>query len=88
MLAVPHYATLLGVRPGSPATWALPASYAAAAVIGLAWAPDPASPPPAGLRDDRAGRPRRHRAARPPRARDAALMIAAAVTRPAGRAGA
>ena len=24
--------------PGSPATWALPASYPAAAVIGLAWA--------------------------------------------------
>jgi amino acid transporter len=38
VLAVAHYATLLGTAPGSPATWALPASYPAAAVIGLAWA--------------------------------------------------
>jgi len=38
VLAVAHYATLLGTGPGSPATWALPASYPAAAVIGLAWA--------------------------------------------------
>ena len=50
--------------PGSPAAWALPASYAAVAVIGLAWAADPAGPPPGGLRRDRAGRPRRHRPAR------------------------
>jgi hypothetical protein len=28
---------LLGVRPGSPAAWALPASYAAVAVAGLGW---------------------------------------------------
>jgi amino acid transporter len=38
VLAVAHYATLLGTGPGSPATWALPSSYAAAAVIGLVWA--------------------------------------------------
>jgi amino acid transporter len=37
VLAVLHYATLLGVTPGSPAAWLLPASYAAAAVIGLCW---------------------------------------------------
>ena len=38
VLAATHYATLLGVRPGSPATWLMPASYAAAAVVGVAWA--------------------------------------------------
>ena len=37
VLAVLHYATLLGVAPGSLAAWALPASYAAAAAIGLGW---------------------------------------------------
>ena len=37
VLAVLHYATLLGVSAGDPAAWALPASYAAAAVIGLGW---------------------------------------------------
>jgi amino acid transporter len=37
VLAVLHYDTLLGVPPGNPAAWALPASYAAAAVIGLCW---------------------------------------------------
>ena len=37
VLATMHYATLLGVPPGTPAAWALPASYAAIAVIGLAW---------------------------------------------------
>jgi amino acid transporter len=37
-LAVTHYATLLGVTPGSPAAWALPASYAVAAAAGLGWA--------------------------------------------------
>ena len=37
VLAVLHYATLLGVPPGSPAAWALPASYAAVAVLGLGW---------------------------------------------------
>jgi amino acid transporter len=37
VLAVMHYATLLGVPPGSVAAWALPASYAAAAVAGLCW---------------------------------------------------
>ena len=37
VLAVLHYATLLGVPAGSPATWALPASYAIITVIGLAW---------------------------------------------------
>jgi amino acid transporter len=38
VLAVIHYATLLGVAPGSPAAWLLPASFAAAAVAGLCWA--------------------------------------------------
>ena len=38
VLAVLHYATLLGVAPGSPASWLLPASFAAAAATGLGWA--------------------------------------------------
>jgi amino acid transporter len=38
ILAVMHYATLLGVTPGSPAAWLLPASFGVFAVIGLAWA--------------------------------------------------
>jgi hypothetical protein len=38
VLAAAHYATLLGVAPGSPAAWLLPASFAAAAVTGLCWA--------------------------------------------------
>ena len=38
VLAVLHYATLLGVASGSPASWILPASYAAAALAGLGWA--------------------------------------------------
>ncbi|MGH3272898.1 MAG: APC family permease [Streptosporangiaceae bacterium] len=38
VLAMAHYASLLGAAPGSAATWALPSSYAAAAVIGLVWA--------------------------------------------------
>lgn len=37
ILAARNYATLLGVRPGDNAAWALPASYAAVAVIGLGW---------------------------------------------------
>ncbi|MGI8445703.1 MAG: APC family permease [Streptosporangiaceae bacterium] len=37
VLAVLHYATLLGVPPGDAAAWALPASYAAVAVAGLGW---------------------------------------------------
>ena len=37
VLAVMHYGTLLGVSPGATAAWALPASYAAVAVIGLIW---------------------------------------------------
>jgi amino acid transporter len=37
ILAATHYDTLLGVTPGSPAAWALPASYGVIAVIGLAW---------------------------------------------------
>ncbi len=37
VLAVLHYDTLLGVPPGDPAAWMLPASYAVVAVIGLAW---------------------------------------------------
>jgi amino acid transporter len=38
VLAIGHYATLLGVAPGSPAAWLLPAAYAVAATAGLAWA--------------------------------------------------
>ena len=38
VLAIQHYATLLGVPPGSPAAWGLPASYAAVAVAGVGWA--------------------------------------------------
>ncbi len=37
VLAAAHYDTLLGVPPGDPAAWMLPASYAVVAVIGLAW---------------------------------------------------
>ena len=37
VLAVQHYALLLGVPAGSPAAWALPAGYAAVAIIGLGW---------------------------------------------------
>jgi amino acid transporter len=37
VLAVLHYHTLLGVPPGAVAAWALPASYAAVAVIGVVW---------------------------------------------------
>jgi amino acid transporter len=37
VLAVLHYGTLLGVGHGAVAAWALPASYAAVAVIGLGW---------------------------------------------------
>jgi len=37
VLAALHYATLLGVPPGDPAAWALPASYAVVAAPGLGW---------------------------------------------------
>jgi amino acid transporter len=37
VLAVRNYAALLGARPGDPAAWLLPASYAVIAVIGVAW---------------------------------------------------
>jgi len=37
VLAVLYYGTLLGVPAGATAAWALPASYAVIAVIGLAW---------------------------------------------------
>jgi hypothetical protein len=37
VLAVLHYNTLLGVPPGNPAAWALPASYAVVAAAGLGW---------------------------------------------------
>jgi amino acid transporter len=37
VLALLHYGTLLGVPAGSAAAWALPASYAVIAAIGLAW---------------------------------------------------
>jgi hypothetical protein len=35
VLAVLHYATLLGVGAGNAAVWALPAGYAAMAVLGF-----------------------------------------------------
>jgi hypothetical protein len=38
VLATMHYATLLGVPPGTPIAWMLPASYLAVAVIGEVWA--------------------------------------------------
>lgn len=38
LLAVLHYATLLGVAPGSAVAWILPVSYGVVAVIGLCWA--------------------------------------------------
>jgi amino acid transporter len=38
VLAVQHYALLLGVPSGAAAAWALPASYAVVAVTGLGWA--------------------------------------------------
>jgi hypothetical protein len=38
VMAVQHYAVLLGVAPGDPAAWALPTSYAVVAVAGLGWA--------------------------------------------------
>jgi amino acid transporter len=37
VLAVQHYATLLGVPAGDPVAWALPASYGLVAVVGLGW---------------------------------------------------
>ncbi|HEY5986940.1 MAG TPA: hypothetical protein VIV12_11275 [Streptosporangiaceae bacterium] len=37
VLAVQHYHTLLGVAPGDPAAWALPATYGVAAAVGLGW---------------------------------------------------
>ncbi len=37
VLAVQHYALLLGVPPASPAAWILPGIYAAVAVAGLGW---------------------------------------------------
>jgi amino acid transporter len=37
VLAVRNYSALLGVRPADQASWALPASYAVAAVIGIGW---------------------------------------------------
>jgi amino acid transporter len=37
VLAVQHYATLLGVAAGSAAAWALPAAYGAVATLGLIW---------------------------------------------------
>ena len=38
VLAVQHYAALLGVAPGDPAAWTLPTSYAVVALAGLGWA--------------------------------------------------
>jgi amino acid transporter len=37
VLAVQHYSTLIGVSPGSPAAWALPAAFAAITAAGLIW---------------------------------------------------
>jgi hypothetical protein len=33
-----HLATVLGVAPGSPLTWAVPCAYLGLAVLGVAWA--------------------------------------------------
>ena len=38
VLAIGHYAILLGVPPGAVAAWGLPAAYAATAAAGFAWA--------------------------------------------------
>lgn len=38
VMAVTRYATLLGVPPGSPVAWLLPASFAVAAAVGVCWA--------------------------------------------------
>jgi amino acid transporter len=38
VLAIQHYAILLGVPAGAVAAWALPAAYAAVAAAGLGWA--------------------------------------------------
>jgi hypothetical protein len=37
ILAIQHYAILLGVAPGTPAAWILPGTYAAVAAAGLGW---------------------------------------------------
>ena len=37
VLAVQHYHTLLGVAPGDPAAWVLPATYGVAALTGFGW---------------------------------------------------
>jgi hypothetical protein len=37
VLAVQHYAALLGVAPGDPAAWLLPAGFAVAAAGGAGW---------------------------------------------------
>jgi amino acid transporter len=37
VLAVQHYAGLLGVLPGDPAAWVLPGTYGVVAVFGLGW---------------------------------------------------
>ena len=65
VLATVHYATLLGVPAGTTAAWALPASYAAVAAIGLGLGAGAETPPPAHLCRDRARRPCRHRPVRP-----------------------
>jgi hypothetical protein len=37
VLAIAHFGTLLGTRPGNPAAWLLPAAFGAAAAAGLCW---------------------------------------------------
>jgi amino acid transporter len=37
VLAIAHFGTLLGTRPGNPAAWLLPSVFGAAAVAGLGW---------------------------------------------------
>jgi amino acid transporter len=37
VLAIAHFGTLLGTRPGNPAAWLLPSAFGAAAVAGLCW---------------------------------------------------
>jgi amino acid transporter len=37
VLAITHFGTLLGTRPGNPAAWLLPSAFGAAAIAGLWW---------------------------------------------------
>ena len=66
VLAVQHYATLLGVPPGDPAAWALPGQLRRRRGGRAGLGTDPQDPPPGDLRHDRARPARHHRPATPP----------------------